>query len=136
MTWESGMALASLLTLIDSFSLGLLVSAVVGNGSQANSLLPLLLIPQIVFSGALFKLDGIAKTISYFTISRWSIGAFGTIADVNTLAPNVPDLPFPFGVAYSRSWGNLSFSLSMLLIHTGVYILISAWLLSKKDIVR
>jgi ABC transport system ATP-binding/permease protein len=136
MTWESGMALASLLTLVASFSLGLLVSAVVGNGSQANSLLPLLLIPQIVFSGALFKLEGIAKTISYFTISRWSIGAFGTIADVNTLATIVTDLPFPFGVAYSRSWGNLSFSLSMLLVHTGVYILISAWLLSKKDIVR
>ena len=136
MTWESGMALASFLTLVASFSLGLLVSAVVGNGSQANSLLPLLLIPQIVFSGALFKLDGIAKTISYFTISRWSIGAFGTIADVNTLAPNVTDLPFPFGAAYSRSWGNLSFSLSMLLVHIGVYILISAWLLSKKDIVR
>lgn len=136
MTWESGMALASLLTLVASFSLGLLVSAVVGNGSQANSLLPLLLIPQIVFSGALFKLDGIAKTISYFTISRWSIGAFETIADVNTLAPKMTDLPFPFGVAYSRSWSNLSFSLSMLLVHTGVYILISAWLLSKKDIVR
>ncbi|WP_373538857.1 ABC transporter ATP-binding protein/permease [Chamaesiphon sp.] len=136
MTWESGMALASLLTLVASLSLGLLVSAVVSNGSQANSLLPLLLIPQIVFSGALFKLEGIANTISYFTISRWSIGAFGTIANVNALAPNVTDLPFPFGVAYSRSWNNLACSLSMLIVHAGIYILISAWLLSKKDIIK
>lgn len=134
--WESGIAIASLLTLVASFSLGLLVSAVVHNSSQANSLLALLLIPQIVFSGALFKLEGIAQTLSYFTISRWSIGAFGTIANVNSLAPKLTNLPFPFGVAYSHSWSNLSLNLAMLLVHMGVYILMAAWLLSKKDVNR
>ena len=48
---------------------------------------PLLLVPQLLFSGMLFKLDGFKEVISNFVLCRWSVEAFGTSTDLNNL-PN------------------------------------------------
>ena len=74
-------------------SLGLLISAIVKNSSQANSALPLLLILQIIFSGVLFKMQGLGSKISWLMLSRWSIGAYGTLVNINAMIPNPIKLP-------------------------------------------
>jgi hypothetical protein len=43
--------------------------------------------PQILFSGLLFKLEGVTETISWFALCRWSMEGYGTTADLNDL-PN------------------------------------------------
>jgi ABC transport system ATP-binding/permease protein len=138
--WHLGIFINTFLTLTASFSLGLLVSTAVKNGNQANGALPLLLLPQIIFSGVLFKLKGFGVVISYLMLSRWAIGAYGTILNVNQLVPDnlktesIEDMPFPTGIAYQPTWSNLSFNWLMLLVHIAVYWIITAWLQKKKDI--
>ena len=138
--WQLGLFINTFLTLTASFSLGLLVSAAVANSSQANSALPLLLLPQIIFSGVLFKLQGLGAAISGLMLSRWAIGAYGTIVNVNNLLPkalqteSIKNMPFPTGIAYEQSWSNLSFNWLMLLIHITIYLSLAGWLQKRKDI--
>ncbi|MBD2137285.1 ATP-binding cassette domain-containing protein [Anabaena sp. FACHB-1237] len=142
-SWNMGLFITSFLTLFASFSLGLLVSAIVKNSSQANSTLPLLILPQIIFSGVLFKTEGVvSKILSWLMISRWSVGAYGTILDVNALVPEavkLPDgslVPQPFEPTpiYDPTWGNLSLNWGILLLHATVYLLITLGLQKRKDI--
>jgi ABC transport system ATP-binding/permease protein len=139
-SWQLGIIINTFLTLTASFSLGLLVSTAVNNSSQANSALPLLLLPQIIFSGVLFKLEGVGAFISSLMLSRWAIGAYGTIVNVNALLPknlqtdNLKDLPFPTGVAYEQTLGNLINNWMMLLVHITVYLAIATYLQKRKDI--
>jgi ABC transport system ATP-binding/permease protein len=138
--WQLGIFINTFLTLTASFSLGLLVSTAVKNGNQANGALPLLLLPQIIFSGVLFKLKGVSIIISDLMLSRWAIGAYGTIVNVNQLLPDnlktdkIEDMPFPTGSAYQSTWSNLSFNWLMLLAHIATYWIITAWIQKKKDI--
>ncbi len=66
-------------------AMGLLFSAFVTNSDRAMGIAPLLLIPQILFSGVLFKLDGVTKWISYIALSRWAMAGYGMLFDINTL---------------------------------------------------
>ena len=46
---------------------------------------PILLMPQILFSGLIFKLNGATEIISWLALSRWSMEAYGTTANLNEL---------------------------------------------------
>ena len=131
-SWQLGIFVSTLLTLTASFCLGLLVSAAVKNQSQASNVLPLLLLPQIIFSGVLFKLGGLGTLISSLMLSRWAMGAYGTVLNVNQLAIGNPP---PIETAYEGTWQNLSFSWLMLLFHTTVYLAIIAYLQNRKDVI-
>jgi hypothetical protein len=51
---------------------------------------PLALIPQILFSGLLFPFgNGISTTrvLSWFTVSRWAMDAYGATVSLNKLPP-------------------------------------------------
>ena len=136
-SWNMGLLITSFLTLFASFSLGLLVSAIVKNSSQANSTLPLLILPQIIFSGVLFKTEGVvSKILSWLMISRWSVGAYGTILNVNALIPKEHKFPGAFEATsvYDPTWGNLSLNWGILLLHATVYLLITFGLQKRKDI--
>lgn len=140
--WTLGLSITTFLTLLTSMSLGLLVSAVVKNASQANSALPLLLIPQIIFSGVLFKIKGIGKVISWLMLSRWSIGAYGSLIDINAMVPEaikLPDgstaiRPFEPTAVYDATWENLALNWGILGLHTLVYLTVSFCLQKRKDI--
>jgi ABC transport system ATP-binding/permease protein len=138
--WQIGIFINTFLTLTASFSLGLLVSTAVKNSTRATSALPLLLLPQIIFSGVLFKLQDVTAALSYLMLSRWAIGAYGTIVNINQLLPKnmktslIKDMPFPTGIAYEPTWSNLSFNWLMLIAHIIVYLTVTAWLQKKKDI--
>ncbi|MFN7528658.1 MAG: ABC transporter permease, partial [Dolichospermum sp.] len=136
-SWNMGLLITSFLTLFSSFSLGLLISAIVKNSSQANSTLPLLILPQIIFSGVLFKTEDIvSKILSWLMISRWSVGAYGTILNINALIPKEYKFPGAFEATsvYDPTWGNLSLNWGILLLHATVYLLITFALQKRKDI--
>lgn len=141
-SWQWGLIITTFLTLVTSFSLGLFVSAFVKNTSQANSALPLLLLPQFIFSGVLFKMEGIASKVSWLMLSRWSVGAYGTLVNLNQLVPEpiqLPDgrtLPQPFEPTsvYEATWSNLSLNWSILCLHAFIYLTMTFYLQKRKDI--
>jgi ABC-type multidrug transport system ATPase subunit len=141
-SWQLGVGITTFLTLLTSMSLGLVVSALVKNSEQANSALPLLLLPQIIFSGVLFKMEGIASKISWLMLSRWSVGAYGSLVNVNAMIPAPTKLPngstvtqpFEATPVYDPTWHNLNLNWGLLLLHTAVYLTVTFWLQKRKDI--
>ena len=73
------------LSILSSAALGLCVSAIVKNSNIAMSIIPLILVPQLLFSGMLFKLEGAADFISNFILCRWTVEGLGTSANLNEL---------------------------------------------------
>ena len=86
------MLLVCFLTAISSAATGLFVSSLFTNADRAMTVAPILLMPQILFSGLIFNLDGVAKSLSWFAVCRWSMEGFGTTADLNRL-PNRVEMP-------------------------------------------
>lgn len=141
--WFVGVSITCFLTLLTSGCLGLAVSCFVTNSTQANTALPLLLLPQIIFSGALFQLDGFSKLSSWLMLSRWSMGAFGALVNLNAMVPKPQVLPdgteapqsFEVTPIYESSWDNLSFNWQILVIHALVYLGIALWRQKQKDVI-
>ncbi|TAD77864.1 MAG: ATP-binding cassette domain-containing protein [Oscillatoriales cyanobacterium] len=141
--WLLGVAITTLLTLFSSLSLGLLVSTGTRNSAQANTLVPLILLPQIIFSGVLFKMEGAGEYISWLMLGRWSVGAYGSLVNVNSLVPNMPPmpngqpmpLPFEPTAVYDPTWENLGWNFAAFGIHILVYLGLTLWLQKRKDLV-
>jgi len=53
---------------------GLLISALVRTTDRAMTIVPIILNPQVIFSGAVFTLSGWTNALSYLTISHWTLG--------------------------------------------------------------
>jgi ABC transport system ATP-binding/permease protein len=142
LSWPIGCSITSYLTLISSVCMGLMISALVKNTNQANNVLPLIFLPQIVFSGILFKLKGLSNILSWFMLSRWSVGAYGILANVNGMVPEQPKIlgvaptPLPFEPTpmYDVTWENLGLNWGMLCLHSFVYTGIAIWQQKRKDI--
>lgn len=83
------MFITTFLTMISAMTLGLLVSAVSGNSDRAVATAPILLVPQILFSGIACELSGFGKKISWFITCRWACTAYCTSADVNNLPSEI-----------------------------------------------
>lgn len=73
------------LTAVASSAMGLFVSSLFKNADRAMTVAPILLMPQILFSGLIFKLDGATEMISWLAICRWSMEGYGTTANLNQL---------------------------------------------------
>jgi ABC transport system ATP-binding/permease protein len=97
------MFLVMLLTSTAATAMGIMISAIVNNPDKAASLVPILLIPQIVFSGAIIPLEGAADTISYLTLSRWGFELLGNLTKIS-------DLPYILTPAVKKS-GDLIFDI-------------------------
>ncbi len=66
--------------------MALMVSAFVHNTTTAMTIMPFLLIFQLVFSGAFFQLDGgIAVKMTNFTVAKWGLTALCSQGDYNSL---------------------------------------------------
>ena len=135
--WPLGLLTTTFLTLIASTSLGLMISSLVKNPTQANSALPLLLLPQIIFSGILFDLEGPARFISWLMVSRWSIGGYAASLDINSMVPEAVQgmsLPFDGSAAYDATWENLALNWGVLCAHSLVCLSVSLWQQQRKDV--
>ena len=77
--------LTTVLSSLAGLALGLLISALASTPDKAMSVVPLALVPQILFAGMIFKLEGATTVASWVTASRWSMDAFGSVAALNEL---------------------------------------------------
>ncbi len=68
-------------------ALGVLVSCIVKTENAAMTVMPFVLIVQLVMSGMMFSLPENAEPVKELTISKWGLSAICTSADINEL-PN------------------------------------------------
>lgn len=68
-----------------SDSLGLLVSSVVKSENAAMTVMPFVLIIQLVMSGMMFELPDSATVIKELTVSKWGLCAVCSSADLNEI---------------------------------------------------
>ena len=73
------------LSILSSATMGLFISSFVKNANIAMTIIPLVLVPHLLFSGMLFKLEGISDFISNFILCRWTVEGLGTSANLNEL---------------------------------------------------
>ncbi len=64
--------------------MGLMISSIAGDPATAMTIMPFVLILQLIMSGVLFDLSGWSEKISYITFSKWGMSAFGSTADLNS----------------------------------------------------
>jgi hypothetical protein len=87
-------------------------------------------------------MEGIASKISWLMLSRWSVGAYGSLVNVNAMIPAPTKLPngstvtqpFEATPVYDPTWHNLNLNWGLLLLHTAVYLTVTFWLQKRKDI--
>ena len=80
---------STFLTALSAAAMGLFVSSLFDNADRAMTIAPILLMPQILFSGQLFKLEGATSFISWFVTCRWSMEGLGSTANLNDLPNNM-----------------------------------------------
>ncbi len=67
------------LTALAGLMVGLTVSAIAPNTDRAMSFIPIILIPQVIFSGTVFAFkDWFTQLLSLLFVSRWSMAALGS----------------------------------------------------------
>jgi len=72
------------LTSLAGLMLGLTISAIVPNNDRAISFVPIVLIPQVIFSGAILALkDWLTQILAVVFPTRWAITALGTIVGMH-----------------------------------------------------
>ncbi len=80
-----------LLTAGVGISLGLLISGLVKTSEMATSLVPLILIPQILFSGLVGVPSGMNKIAGLIMPATWSFDAMKRFSSLDTLEPEGAD---------------------------------------------
>ena len=75
--------------------MGLMISSAASDATAAMTVMPFVLILQLIMSGVLFDLSGWSEAVSCLTFSKWGMCAFGSIADLND-----PALPLRLNEAF------------------------------------
>ncbi|MFE7271986.1 FHA domain-containing protein [Streptomyces sp. NPDC057623] len=111
--------------------LGLVVSALVRKEEVTMPLLVLLAIVQVVFCGALLKLDGVPglEQLSWVVPSRWAFGAMAGTVDLARIAPG--DLTGD--PLFEHSAGVWLFNVAMLVVLSAVFGYLVSRLLRRRE---
>ena len=105
--------------------MGIMISSIASSPNAAMTAMPFVLILQLVMSGVLFDLNGVADKIAYITISKWGMSALGSISNLNSEA-----LPLKISEAFPQvvrleSEAAYEYTVQNLLQSWGVILLIS-----------
>ncbi|MBR3103008.1 MAG: ABC transporter permease [Lachnospiraceae bacterium] len=79
------MAITIFLTTYASDMMSLMTSAIVRSTTTAMTVMPFLMIFQLVFSGGFFSLEGTAQKITNLTVAKWGLTAFCAQGNYNDL---------------------------------------------------
>ena len=83
----------SFLSIASTF-LGLLLSSIVDTTEKAMTIVPLILIPQIMLAGLIAKVSSpLVEILSYFTLSRWGVEGFNDIQDRVVVESEICNIP-------------------------------------------
>ncbi|MBV8761776.1 MAG: ATP-binding cassette domain-containing protein, partial [Deltaproteobacteria bacterium] len=80
---------------IAGISLGLCISAASSTPDKATSLIPIVLVPQVLFAGIMFALHHVTRVLSDLVTSRAAVDAMSSIVDLNRLETPLPMPPEP-----------------------------------------
>ena len=72
-------------TSVVGVAIRLFVPSVFNNPEHAMAMAPMLIMPQLLFSGVVIELKGAMELISKFVNCRWGMSALGSIASLNGL---------------------------------------------------
>lgn len=124
-----------LLLMYAADTMGIMISCLVKKEEAANVLAPYILIVQLIFSGILFAMEGMADYISYIMISRWGMEALGSIANLNDLKlkiqMTVPTVPHEFEKGFEATSEHLLMVWAVLLGFIVVFLLLGNILLHR-----
>jgi ABC transport system ATP-binding/permease protein len=89
-----------------SMCAGLLVSSLIGTPEKAVPLLVLLTIIQLILSGGVISLKGIAglSQLAWVVPSRWGFGAIASTANLNVITPRQDNFTDPIWAHTSANW--------------------------------
>lgn len=118
--------LVLLVIIFASDMMALLVSSGVKTEQMAMTIMPFILIIQLLMSGMVFELSGITDIISNFTISRWGLDAICVVSNVESMSWFVDD-------NLKSTPGNLAGLLAKILLFAIIYIVIAIILLERVD---
>jgi hypothetical protein len=99
------LVLVTFLTALAGLAMGLLVSSAVHNSDQAMALVPILLIPQLIFDGSFVPVEKMllpARVLSNFVLSRWSLELSGSITSLSDRF--AAQLPAAFSQPYQSAF--------------------------------
>jgi ABC-type transport system involved in multi-copper enzyme maturation permease subunit len=141
-------------TALASVALGLFISALARSRDMVIYLVLMALFLQIVFSGGIFELGPVSTPLSYLTITRWSLEAFGASTNMEALnelgqvrveqeidlsgrgtQKVTQDVPtrIEFFVNYNHNALGLLSRWVFLWVHTLLWSGLAVWLLKRKD---
>ncbi len=123
------------ITAVASTAMGLFVSSLFTNADRAMTVAPILLMPQILFSGLIFKLSGATEIISWIAVCRWSMEGYGTTANLNDLPLRLQQegimLPHEAETFFEFTSSHLLTSWGILAIYTVIFLVLARITLSK-----
>lgn len=128
------------LTSLAGLMLGLAVSAVAPNNDRATSFIPIILIPQVIFSGVIFSLNNAGlQFLGSFFAARWSMAAMGSSIGLNgTKLGDGSDFAYQGTLFSTASQGQAVFHLLLMWFALIVMILalggLTAYFLKRKDV--
>ena len=112
-------------------ALGLCVSALATSPDKATSLIPLVLVPQVLFAGIMFALHGATALLSNVVSARAAVDAMSAIVDTNAL-PTPMLLPVPDEPQYAHTSSVLLTAWALLVGQALVFSLIAWWMLHRR----
>jgi ABC-type multidrug transport system ATPase subunit/pSer/pThr/pTyr-binding forkhead associated (FHA) protein len=125
-----------ILTSWSTVGIGLVVSTLARSVDQATSLIPLLLIPQLLFGAALVpfaRMTAPIKALSDLMVSRWAFAGTGHAIDVTRRLADAPQIASLSG--YSPSFFSLSEGACAIILlgFTAAMLLTTAALLARRS---
>ncbi|GHH14425.1 FHA domain-containing protein [Streptomyces lanatus] len=111
--------------------LGLVISALVSKEEVTMPLLVLVAIVQVVFCGALLKLDGVVvlEQLSWLVPSRWAFAAMAGTVELSRIAPG--DLTAD--PLFEHSAGVWLLNLAVLVVLSVIFGFLVSWLLRRRE---
>ncbi len=130
------------LTALAGLMTGLLISAIVPNNDRAMSIVPLPLIPQVIFAGVIFSLDSppLLQVFGAIFSARWSMAAMGTTIGLHGDKVASDSFSYVSTLFSSVSGDNHTTAVLHLLLCWAVLLLMivlqgvaTAWFIKRKD---
>lgn len=127
--------ITTFITAVASTAMGLFVSSLFTNADRAMTVAPILLMPQILFSGLIFKLSGATEIISWIAVCRWSMEGYGTTANLNDLPLRLQQegimIPHEAESFFEFTSSHLLTSWGILATYTVIFLVLTRIVLSK-----
>ena len=136
-------SLSMALTAMAGLLLGLTISAIAPNTDRAMSFVPLILIPQVIFSGILFKLDTpLLQAVGALFAMRWAMAGMGSSVGLHASKLGADSFSYQGTLFTSLDPGsNLAEATNHLLLIWGILLvmivglaLVTTYFLKRKDV--